>query len=130
MEDFYRHVTCAMLPMLNQIEIMTPGESVAYELDRQEQLDERELPCRLIRFANGDQTGLGFSLYKRLEDDQWMIVASKYGTTTPVSRDDDWEYEWADQDIHEWMSRMFLTDGHPLFKGREEYEPMDCRRIS
>jgi hypothetical protein len=130
MEDFYNQVTCAMLPMLNQIAIMTPEESVAYELDRKEQLDEVGLPCRLIRFANGDPTGVGFSLYKRLEDDQWMIVVSQYGTTTPLSRDDDWEYEWADLNINEWMARMFLTDGHPLFKGREEYEPMNCRRLA
>lgn len=129
MESFYRHVTCATLPMLNQIAIMTPEESVAYELDRQEQMEEVELPCRLIRFAEGDATGMGYSLYKRLKDDQWMIVVSKYGTTTPLSPEKEWDYQWADQDIHEWMTRMFLTDGHPIFKGRE-HEPMDCRRIA
>jgi hypothetical protein len=129
MEDFYSHVTCAMLPLLNQIEIMTPEESVAYELDRQEQLDELDLPCRLIRFANGDETGAGFSLYKRLKDDQWMIVVTKYGTTTPSSPEREWDYEMADKDIHEWMNRMFQTDGHPLFKGRKN-EPMNCKRIA
>ncbi len=129
MERFYEHVTCATLPMLNQIAMLTPEESLAYELDRRAQLDEQDLPCRLIRFADGDPTGAGFSLYKSWKDEVWRIVVTGFGTTTPTCEDDDWDYDYADIDIDRWMQRMFETDGHPLNIGGEEFEPMVCRRL-
>jgi hypothetical protein len=130
MVEFYSHVVCALLPMLNQINILTIEESIAYESKRREELGEANMPCRLIRFADGDPTGLGFSLYQRLSDATWQIVTTPYfGTTTPQTPEEEWCEAETDSDITHWLQRMLATDGHPLIIGNESIEPMVWRRL-
>jgi hypothetical protein len=128
-EEFYSNVICAFLPMLNQIRILTVEEAIAHEANRREMFDESAMTGRLIRFAEGDPTGLGFSFYQRLGSLKWGIVATnRFKTRTPQQESEEWALEETDADIDAWLRRMLATDGHPLIIDNE-FEPMAWRRI-
>ncbi|WP_029190883.1 hypothetical protein [Verrucomicrobium spinosum] len=130
MEEFYSKVTCALLPMLNQIYIMSPEEAVAAEEARRESMGESALPYRLIRFADGGDDGTGFSLRQRLDDDSWEIVPTGPQYTAMEYQSAIWEQPGlSDRDVNAWLLRMLNTDGHPLMIGNEEFEPMPYRRV-
>jgi hypothetical protein len=131
MEEFYGEITCAALPMLKFIEILSPAESVAHEHDRRRGLDETRDPCRLLRFSRAAADGFGFSLYRQLKDDRWVIVGTPYwGCRMPKAPADEWPESETDADINEWLLRLLETDGYPLIKGRKHGEPKYYDRLA
>ena len=130
MEEFYSQVTCGLLPMLNQIRILSPEEAVHSEDGRREACGELHLPYRLIRFADGAIDGGGFSLRQKLADDQWEIIKTGVEYNTEEYQSEEWEGgDDKDVDVNAWLLRMLNTDGHPLMIGRGHVEPMHSRRL-
>lgn len=129
MEEFYRHVTCGLLPMLNQIRILSPEEAVAEEDERRMASEELHLPYRLIRLAEGASDGSGFSLRQRLCDDQWEIIVTSGSFSVESYQSEEWEGDAGkDKNINDWLLRMLQTDGHPLMIDNS-YEPMGSKRL-
>lgn len=126
---FYSKVETAVLAWRNLFCVLHPQNIILVEEEHREWHDNKDLAVRLVRFAQVWGSGDYLALRQSTKDQKWRIMYVSHEESTAYFQAPQMDGSEDDEDLAAWMSRMIMTDGHPMLKGNQEFEDPFLNRI-